>query len=82
MHGSLKSELEQKLLWKYGPFQKHRLLPASVMHDEEGLKMWRGMTRLPQYYQTRDEIELLSQNGEDLVRNLKGVKCLFDLGCG
>ena len=82
MHNSLKDELNQKLIWKYGPFQRHRLLPASVLHDENGLKMWKEITRLPRYYQTRDEIELLGENGEELVRSLKDVKTLFDLGCG
>jgi uncharacterized SAM-dependent methyltransferase len=82
MLSSLKDELEKKLIWKHGLFQKHRLLPASVLHDEKGLKMWKGITRLPQYYQTRDEIDLLGENGEELVRSLKDVNTLFDLGCG
>jgi uncharacterized SAM-dependent methyltransferase len=82
MHDSLKDELQQKLLWNHGMFQSNRLLPASVLHDERGLKMWRGMTKLPQYYQTRDEIELLGQNREELVKSLKDVGSLFDLGCG
>lgn len=81
MSGSLKTEIEQKFLWKHGQFQDHRLLPASVLHDDKGLKMWRGLTRLPQYYQTRDEIELLQENGPELVKQL-GAHSLLDLGCG
>lgn len=82
MSGSLTSEVERKFLWKNGQFQQHRLLPASVLHDDKGLKMWRGMTRLPQYYQTRDEIEMLQENGEELVKQIGGSHCLIDLGCG
>jgi len=82
MCDTLKSELERKFLWKYGRFQKNRLLPASVLHDDKGLDMWRTMTRLPDYYQTRDEIELLKVNGEDIAMSLGDVDILLDLGCG
>jgi len=82
MSGSLRSELDQKLLWKQGQFQAHRLLPASIIHDEKGLKMWRAITRLPDYYQTRDEIQLLRQNGRELAKAMEGRTNLIDLGCG
>lgn len=79
---SMKSELETKLLWKNGRFQNDRLLPASVMHDDVGLKMWRELTHLPNYYQTRDEIELLQQNSGELAEHLVRAWTLIDLGCG
>jgi hypothetical protein len=82
LDGTCKAEIEQKLLWKWGQFQKNRLLPSSVLHNDGGLKMWGGMTRLPQYYQTKDEIELLHRNGEDLAGSLSMTSTLIDLGCG
>jgi len=82
MSDSLRSEIDQKLLWKNGPFQKDRLLPASVIHDEKGLQIWRAITKLPDYYQTRDEIQLLRQNGRELAKAMEGCANLIDLGCG
>jgi hypothetical protein len=79
---SMKSELETKLLWKHGRFQNDRLLPASVMHDDVGLKMWRDLTHLPNYYQTGDEIKLLQQNSGELAEHLARTWTLIDLGCG
>lgn len=79
---SIKSELETKFLWKHGRFQNDRLLPASLMHDDVGLKMWRDITLLPNYYQTGDEIELLQQNSGELAEHLARAWSLIDLGCG
>jgi uncharacterized SAM-dependent methyltransferase len=82
MKDTLLEELETKFLWKQGKFQETRLLPASVLHDEKGLTMWSTITSLPNYYQTDDEIELLEQNSQDLVKSLSGIETLVDLGCG
>jgi 4-dimethylallyltryptophan N-methyltransferase len=82
LDGTCKAEIEKKLLWKWGQFQEDRVLPSSVLHDDEGLMMWGDMTRLPQYYQTKDEIELLQQNGADLAGSLSTTAALIDLGCG
>jgi uncharacterized SAM-dependent methyltransferase len=58
------------------------MMPASIFHDEFGLRAWKKMTRLPDYYQTVDEIQLLQENGLALVQELAGVWMLIDLGCG
>jgi len=79
---TLKKELQRKLLWSLGRFQKHRLLPASVLHDDVGLTMWQSINRLPEYYQTRDEIELLKRNGQELAQYLEDGVTLVDLGSG
>jgi uncharacterized SAM-dependent methyltransferase len=74
--------LETKFLWKHGQTQSDRGLPASVFHDESGLRMWAKITKLKNYYQTRDEIELLKSNGKELARDLGESLTLIDLGCG
>jgi hypothetical protein len=79
---TLLEELTKKFLWKEGQFQEDRLLPASVLHDEKGLVMWSTITSMPRYYQTNDEIELLHQNRDELVKSLAGIDTLIDLGCG
>ena len=82
MQQTLNVELAKKFLWQHGMFQAERVMPASVLHDEHGLKMWPLMTRLPNYYQTRDEIALLQKHGEDLAKRLEDGVALVDLGCG
>jgi hypothetical protein len=82
MQQTLTAELDKKFLWKHDRFQAERVMPASVLHDEQGLKMWPLMTRLPNYYQTQDEIALLETHGEDLAKNLEDGVSLVDLGCG
>jgi Histidine-specific methyltransferase, SAM-dependent len=76
------SELETKLLWKQGEFQKDRLLPASVLHNDVGLKMWEQMNRQPSYYQTNDEIVLLEHDSQGIVKYFQKECCLIDLGAG
>jgi len=44
--------------------------------------MWQSINRLPEYYQTRDEIELLKRNGEELAQYLEDGVTLVDLGSG
>lgn len=79
---TLQLELEKKFLWKSGIFQKERVMPSSVLHDEKGLEMWKLMNRLPYYYQTRDEMELLERNSNELADHLEDGVVLVDLGSG
>lgn len=65
-----------------------RHLPALLFSDDKGLKMWSDITRLENYYQTSDEIELLETWGNEIVDELSGIcksnNGLFvvDLGAG
>lgn len=66
-----------------------RLLSSPLLSDAAGLKMWSQITHLPDYYQTRDEIELLTRSGAEILRNLKLPKSpqetglvVLDLGAG
>jgi uncharacterized SAM-dependent methyltransferase len=82
LESCLLKELQNKLLWHEGPYQKDRLLPASVLHDDAGLQMWAEMNRQPNYYQTNDEIGLLNENSKDLAARIGVGCCLVDLGSG
>ena len=44
--------------------------------------MWKDLNCLPNYYQTRDEIELLEVNSAELAGHLTSAWTLIDLGCG
>ena len=71
--------LEKRLLYK-DPQQ--RLLPSMLLSDDEGLKLWSQITHLPNYYQTRDEIELLEENGKKVAEYIVPGCTLVDLGSG
>ncbi|KAF2663149.1 hypothetical protein BT63DRAFT_128327 [Microthyrium microscopicum] len=79
---TMREELNKKFLLTKSNGSKQRTIPASILHDEHGLRMWAEINRMPDYYQTRDEIALLEQNSKDLARHLKGAYTLIDLGCG
>jgi hypothetical protein len=76
----LKNMLDEKFLMNAG--RNQCLLPSAMLHDDTGLRIWRKLNRLPDYYQTRDEIDLLKRNGGDLARFLAETRTLVDLGCG
>jgi uncharacterized SAM-dependent methyltransferase len=77
---SLKKMLERKLLREDRPGQ--RLLPSALLSDDRGLGIWRHLNRLPDYYQTRDEILLLEQHGSEIARHMAQGSVLLDLGSG
>jgi uncharacterized SAM-dependent methyltransferase len=72
--------LERKLLKEDRPGQ--RLLPSALLSDDKGLDIWRQLTRLPDYYQTRDEIHLLEQHGSDIAQHMAPGSIVLDLGSG
>ena len=59
-----------------------RLLSHLFMYDETGLALWAQATRLPNYYQSRDEIELLQLHGAEIADHIADGCCLMDLGSG
>ena len=76
----LKHMLEQSLLEKNGGQQP--LLPSAVMSDDVGLKIWSEITHSSEYYQTRDEIELLKQHGPEIAQHIPSSCTVIDLGSG
>jgi Histidine-specific methyltransferase, SAM-dependent len=47
-----------------------RLLPPALLSNEAGLRLWKELTRLPDYYQTREEISLLEKHGRDIASHI------------
>ena len=72
--------LGRKLLKEDRPGQ--RLLPSALLSDDKGLRIWRQLNRLPDYYQTRDEIHLLEQHGSDIAQHMASGSVVLDLGSG
>ena len=80
MSHTLKSMMEKTFLVK--DKEQRRLLPPALLSDEAGLRIWRDITRLPNYYQTREEISLLNKHGREIASHVADGCILIDLGCG
>ena len=77
---TLRIMLERKLLKQDKPGQ--HLLPSALLSDDKGLRYWRQLTHLPDYYQTRNEIHLLEQYGSDIAQHMAPGSVVIDLGSG
>jgi L-histidine N-alpha-methyltransferase len=63
-------------LWKTPPS-----LPARWFYDERGSRLFDEITRLPEYYPTRRETEILQAHSSEIAE-LTGAKTLLELGAG
>lgn len=57
-------------------------LPAKFFYDKRGSELFEEITRLPEYYLTRTEIEILDQNAEEMVRLMGENFLLVEFGSG
>ena len=63
-------------LWRTPP-----ALPARWFYDERGSRLFDEITRLPEYYPTRRETEILQRRSADIVA-VTGATTLLELGAG
>ena len=59
-----------------------RSLPAKYFYDELGSALFEAITRLPEYYLTRAETEILREYGWEIVRSLDAPFSILELGSG
>jgi L-histidine Nalpha-methyltransferase len=64
-----------------GLWQTPPSLPARWFYDERGSRLFDEITRLPEYYPTRRETEILRRHSPDIAR-LTGATTLVELGAG
>jgi L-histidine Nalpha-methyltransferase len=66
-----------------GLSRKPKSLPCKYFYDEEGSRLFRRITELPEYYLTRCEFEILRNHGSELAALLAGGRFnLVELGAG
>jgi L-histidine Nalpha-methyltransferase len=66
-----------------GLSQSLKWLPSKYIYDEEGSRLFKEITRLPEYYLTRAEISLLRKWGDNICRQIENREFnLIELGCG
>jgi L-histidine Nalpha-methyltransferase len=58
-----------------------RELPCRYFYDDRGSRLFDEITRLPEYYLTRAETEILQRHAGDIVA-LAGAESLVELGAG
>ena len=61
---------------------KPKRLPSKYLYDDVGSALFDAITRLPEYYLTRAETEILSQWGWQIVRVLDAPLDFVELGSG
>ena len=64
-----------------GLWQSPPSLPARWFYDERGSRLFDEITRLPEYYPTRRETEILAENSAEIVA-LTGATTVLELGSG
>lgn len=60
----------------------HKAIPPRWFYDREGSKLFEDITRLPEYYPTRCEREILTKNIQRIVPLLGRNRALVEFGAG
>jgi len=63
-----------------GLTQQRKTLPAKLFYDEEGCRLFRLITELPEYYLTRTELALLPDVAKLVASALPGAAVLVEYG--
>ena len=65
-----------------GLSSEQKSLPPKYFYDKKGSELFDAITKLPEYYVTRTEVELLKQNMHEIAELLGSQSILFELGSG
>ncbi|MGP0090937.1 MAG: L-histidine N(alpha)-methyltransferase [Xanthobacteraceae bacterium] len=57
-------------------------LPPKYFYDSEGSALFEQITRLPEYYPTRCEIDILRDNAQEIAELIPRRACLIEFGSG
>lgn len=60
----------------------HKWLPCKLFYDETGSALFEEITRLPEYYLTRTELEILRQSGPEIAEEAVPPVSVIELGAG
>ena len=65
-----------------GLAQRHKAIPARWFYDERGSELFEEITRLPEYYPTRAETEILERHAADFAAEVSGGHAVVEFGSG
>jgi len=66
----------------FGLQAQQKTLPPKYFYDELGSALFEAITKLPEYYLTRAETEILREYGWEIVRSLRSPIEMIELGSG
>src|SRR5437763_3109366 len=61
---------------------RRKFLPPKYFYDDLGSQLFEAICRLPEYYLTRSENEILRDNADELVASIEGPVRIIELGSG
>ncbi|MEL7454304.1 MAG: L-histidine N(alpha)-methyltransferase, partial [Pseudomonadota bacterium] len=59
-----------------------KTIPSQWLYDEKGSKLFEEITRLPEYYPTRTETEILRSHADQLTSRINAEAVLIEYGAG
>jgi len=59
-----------------------KTLPCKLFYDERGSALFEEITRLPEYYPTRTEFEILQERSSEMVQAAGSPISVVELGAG
>lgn len=65
-----------------GLSEPQKAVPARWFYDERGSQLFEEITRLPEYYPTRAEKEILRAHGSDFRRSIGAGRAVVEFGSG
>lgn len=65
-----------------GLSQPQKAIPARWFYDRAGSRLFEEITRLPEYYPTRAETEILTRHGADFARLIGPGRAVVEFGSG
>jgi len=65
-----------------GLAQERKAIPARWLYDAAGSDLFEEITRLPEYYPTRAETEILEARGREFAKLIGPDRCVVEFGSG
>lgn len=68
-------------IWS-GLAREPKRLPCKLFYDAEGSRLFESITRLPEYYPTRTELEILERHRHEMAHCIGPLAALVEFGSG
>lgn len=65
-----------------GMSEAQKAVPARWLYDDAGSQLFEDITRIPEYYPTRAETEILERRGEEFARLIGPGRAVVEFGSG
>jgi L-histidine N-alpha-methyltransferase len=65
-----------------GLTSRPKTLPCKLFYDDRGSQLFEEITRLPEYYPTRTEFEILQDSAREIVQAAGTPVSIIELGAG